>query len=196
MLSNRARLIVKTVVLTLLGAGTIAAIIGLIVFRAGLYNIAANEQHYPLIYTVFEEGLQYSIQNHAEDIQVPALGAPAQLLRGAAVYRANCVQCHGAPGIAPLSQGMSMQPMPGPLVDADVNWETRELYWITRNGIKMSGMPAWEYHLSDSDIWAVVAFVAAMPGMTPADYRRMTTQQHLTEPAQAAARTAAEGEDS
>jgi len=196
MLSNRARLIVKTVVLTLLGAGTIAAIIGLIVFRAGLYNIAANEQHYPLIYTVFEEGLQYSIQNHAEDIQVPALGAPAQLLRGAAVYRANCVQCHGAPGVAPQSQGMSMQPMPGPLADADVNWETRELYWITRNGIKMSGMPAWEYHLSDSDIWAVVAFVAAMPTMTPADYRRMTTQQGVTEQAQHAAQTATEGEDS
>ena len=67
-----------------------------------------------------------------------------------------------------------MQPVPGPLVDADLNWETRELYWITRNGIKMSGMPAWEYHLSDNDIWAVVAFVSAMPNMTTEDFRRMT----------------------
>jgi mono/diheme cytochrome c family protein len=176
MLSNRARLIVKTMVLTLLGAGLIGAVIGLVVLRGGFYNIAATQQHYPLIYTVFEEGLQYSVQNHARDIQVPAgLGAPEQLLRGAAVYKANCIQCHGGPGVAPLKQGMSMQPAPGPLVDADVNWETRELYWITRNGIKMSGMPAWEYHLSDNDIWAVVAFVSAMPDMTQEDFRRMTS---------------------
>ena len=152
MLSNRARLIVKTMVLTLLGAGATAAIVGLIVLRGGFYNISATESHYPLIYTVFEEGLQYSIQNHAEDIEVPALGAPEQLLRGATIYAANCVQCHGGPGVAPSKHGMSMQPVPGPLVDADINWETRELYWITRHGIKMSGMPAWEYHLSDSDI--------------------------------------------
>jgi len=188
MLSNRARLIVKTMVLTLLGAGLIGAVIGLIVLRGGFYNIAATQQHYPLIYTVFEEGLQYSVQNHARDIQVPeGLGAPAQLLRGAAVYKANCIQCHGGPGVAPLTQGMSMQPVPGPLVDADVNWETRELYWITRNGIKMSGMPAWEYHLSDNDIWAVVAFVSAMPNMTQKDFRRMTSTE-------AAAATVTQGE--
>jgi mono/diheme cytochrome c family protein len=177
MLSNRARLIVKTMVLTLLGAGAAGAVIGLIVLRGGFYNISATESHYPLIYTVFEEGLQYSIQNHARDITVPALGAPEQLLRGAALYRDNCLQCHGGPGVAPSKHGMSMQPVPGPLVDADINWETRELYWITRHGIKMSGMPAWEYHLSDSDLWAVVAFVAAMPVMTPADFKGMTAGQ-------------------
>lgn len=161
-------------VLTLLAAGLVGAAAGLVVLRGGFYNIAATAQHYPLVYTVFEAGLHHSVRQHAKDIAVPPLGGPGQLLRGAAVYRANCIQCHGGPGVAPLKQGMSMQPMPGPLVDAQVNWGTRELYWITRNGIKMSGMPAWEYHLSDSDLWAVVAFVAAMPDMTPADFRRMT----------------------
>ena len=174
MLSNRARLIVKTIVSTVLGLGVIGVVGGLIVLRGGFYNISATESHYPLIYTVFEEGLQYSIQNHARDIQVPELGAPEQLLRGAAIYAANCVQCHGGPGTAPSRHGMSMQPVPGPLVDADTNWRARELYWITRHGIKMSGMPAWEYHLSDSDIWATVAFVSAMPAMTTQDFKRMT----------------------
>lgn len=177
-------------VLTLLGAGLAGAVAGLVALRGGLYDISAIQQHYPLVYSVFEEGLQYSVQNHARDIQVPPLGASGQLLRGAALYQANCVQCHGGPGVAPASHGMSMQPVPGPLVDADLNWETRELYWITRNGIKMSGMPAWQYHLSDGDIWAVVAFVAAMPAMSPADYRRMTAQAGVPAPAQAAARAA------
>lgn len=177
MLSNRARLIVKTMVLTLLGAGTIGAIGGLVVLRGGFYDISATTQHFPLVYTVLGEGMQYSVQNHASEVVVPKdLGAPEQLRRGAAVYQANCLQCHGGPGVAPSTHGMSMQPAPGPLVDADVNWKTRELYWITRNGIKMSGMPAWEYHLSEPDLWAVVAFVAAMPGMTTQDFKRITAQ--------------------
>jgi len=161
-------------VLTLLGAGTVGAIGGLIVLRGGFYDISATETHYPLIYTVLEEGLQFSVKKHARDTQVPALGAPEQILRGATVYAANCVQCHGGPGTAPSTHGMSMQPVPGPLVNADTNWRTRELYWITRHGIKMSGMPAWEYHLSDSDIWATVAFVSGMPAMTMQDFKRMT----------------------
>lgn len=192
MLSNRARLIVRTVVLTLAGTALAGAVAGLVVLRGGFYDVSATTQHFPAVYSVLSEGLQYSVRNHAKEIRVPErIGSPEQLLRGAALYQANCVQCHGAPAVAPSRHGMSMQPAPGPLVDADVNWKTRELYWITKNGIKMSGMPAWEYHLSEDDLWAVVAFVAAMPSMTPADYRRMTEQGSVTP---AAVRTAAEGE--
>ena len=61
-----------------------------------------------------------------------------------------------------------MQPVPGPLNDAAARWRPRELYWITRHGIRMSGMPAWGHQLADSDLWAVAAFVAQMPGVSPA----------------------------
>lgn len=197
MLSNRARLIFRTVVLTLAGTGLVGAIVGVVVLRGGFYDISANTQHFPIVYKVFTQGLQYSVQYHAKDIQVPEnLGGREQLLRGASLYQANCVQCHGGPAVAPLTQGMSMQPAPGPLVDADVNWKTRELYWITRNGIKMSGMPSWQYHLSEQEIWDVVAFVAAMPTMTPADYQRMTRQEGVTEQALESAHTTNAREES
>ena len=189
MLSNRARLIVKTVVLTLSGLGLAGAIGGLVVLRGGFYDISATEQHYPFIYTVLAQGMQASVAHHARDIAVPAdLDAPARLPRGGALYRANCVQCHGGPGVAPSRHGLSMQPAPGPLVDADTNWKTRELYWITRHGVKMSGMPAWEYHLDEDELWDVVAFVSAMPGMTQDDFRRLTERQ--------AAQAASAGEES
>lgn len=46
-----------------------------------------------------------------------------------------------------------------------------ELYWITRHGIKMSGMPGWQAHLSDADIWALAAFVSGLPAWAPADFQ-------------------------
>jgi mono/diheme cytochrome c family protein len=78
---------------------------------------------------------------------------------------------------------MSMQPVPGPLVDAAMRWKPRELYWITRHGIKMSGMPAWEARLNEADTWAVVAFLTRMPGLDARAYRELTATQPAPAPA-------------
>jgi hypothetical protein len=42
----------------------------------------------------------------------------------------------------------------------------------------MTGMPAWADH-SDDEIWAIVAFLKRLPGMSEQDYGRMimTTMQ-------------------
>ncbi|MCC2956805.1 cytochrome c [Massilia sp. IC2-477] len=176
MLSNRRRLIVKTAVLTLVAAGVTAGAAGLALLYGGWYNIGATAQHVPFVYSVLEEGMKHSVRNHAQEVRVPQLGAEQQLRLGAQVYRDKCAQCHGGPGFAQSSIGMSMQPIPGPLVDATQRWEARELYWITKHGIKMSGMPAWEYHLREDEIWAVVAFVTVLPTMSAQDYRVATAQ--------------------
>jgi len=174
MLSNRTSLIVKTAALTLVGAGAVGSAVGLAVLRGGWYNVAATSQHLQPVHTVLEKGMHYSVRAHAKDIVAPPLGGREQVLRGAIVYRDKCAQCHGGPGFAQSDYGKSMQPIPGPLVDATSRWKPRELYWITRHGVKMSGMPAWEYHMSDSDLWAVVAFVTVLPRLTPQAYREMT----------------------
>ena len=176
MLSNRQRLIVKTAALTLLAAAAAAGAAGLAVLYGGWYNIGATAQHFPFVYRVLEEGMANSVRHHARDVRVPRLGGEQQLRLGAAVYRDKCLQCHGGPGVAQSTIGMSMQPIPGPLMDATQHWEARELYWITKHGIKMSGMPAWEYHLGENEIWAVVAFVTAMPAMRAQDIRASMAQ--------------------
>ena len=172
--SNRTRLIIKTAAATLLLAAATGVLVGGALLWAGWYHIGSTRQHLQLVHTVLEEGMRKSVQHHARDVAVPVLGAPAQLARGAVIYRDHCAQCHGGPGFAQADYGKSMQPVPGPLVAATRRWQPRELYWITRNGIKMSGMPAWEYHLSEEELWAVVAFMQTMPTLTPAAYADAT----------------------
>jgi mono/diheme cytochrome c family protein len=60
-------------------------------------------------------------------------------------------------------------------VDATQRWKPRELYWLTRHGIRMSGMPAWQFHMADEDIWAVVGFLQKLPALTPQQYAQATT---------------------
>jgi len=174
---TRTRLILTTALATLLGTGAVAALAGFVVLRAGWYNVAATTQHFEVVYRLLEQAMHYSARHHAQTVLVPALGSRARIVRGAALYRDNCAQCHGGPGVAPGAHGMSMQPTPGPLVDASRHWKPRELYWITRHGIKMSGMPAWEYHMSDQELWDTVAFVMELPRLSAADYRAITTPQ-------------------
>lgn len=192
------RTILVTAAATVAALGLLAAGIGAAVLFGGWYNIGATRQHWQPIHSLLETGMRYAVRHHARDIVAPRLGA-GHIARGAQVYHAVCQQCHGGPGMAQDDIGQAMQPLPGPLVDASRHWRTRELYWITRHGIKMSGMPAWEYHLADADIWAVVAFLQRLPGLSAREYAAMTGQPQQTardgRSASAAAQLHASGEE-
>ena len=167
----------KSVAVLSIGAALLAGAMagaGVVVIYSGAYNVAATSQHFQLVYSLLETTLRYSVRLRARHIDPPALDDPQRILRGAALFRDKCVQCHGAPGVAPGDIGKSMQPLPGPLVDALQRWSTREIYWITRHGIRMSGMPAWQFRLDDAQLWDVVAFVQRLPELTPQAYAEAT----------------------
>lgn len=157
----------------LLSVLVIAAAGALAFVWSGLYNIAASSPHTQAVYSLLETTMQQSVRLRARSIEPPALDTPGLFERGAACYQDRCELCHGGPSVAQHDIALGMQPLPGPLVDANLRWKAREIYWITRNGITMSGMPAWKLQLADGDIWAIVAFVQRLPQLSPSDYRQL-----------------------
>jgi mono/diheme cytochrome c family protein len=139
---------------------------------SGAYDISATDQHLPPTYWLMEKTMRRSVARRGNDIVVPPLGAPKQVERGLALYRAHCVQCHGAPGVAPEPFSLGMTPLPAPLVQTGREWSAGEIFWVVKHGIKMTGMPAWEFRMSEEDIWSVVALVQRLPYFSPDDYRR------------------------
>jgi len=149
----------------------LATVLGaVLVVYGGLYEVAATRPHWQLTHSALEIAMRQSVRLRALGVDEPPLADERMALRGAACFQANCAQCHGAPGIAPGDIGKSMQPLPGPLADVDQHWRPRELYWLVRNGLKMTGMPAWERRLTDGEIWDVVAFMQRLPRMSMAQY--------------------------
>ena len=51
--------------------------------------------------------------------------------------------------------------------------DPREIFWVTKYGIKMTGMPAWGKTHSDKKIWAIVTFVKKLPNMSAEEYEKM-----------------------
>jgi len=154
-----------------LALGIVALVGVLAVVRLGLYDISATDQHLAPTYWLLDTGMKYSVRRRAQDIAVPDLSHPGKVALGSALYRAHCEHCHGGPGVAPAPFALGMTPAPVPLVHTARAWPPAEIFWVVKEGIKMTGMPAWKYRMSDEEIWAVVAFLPAMARMTPAQYQ-------------------------
>jgi mono/diheme cytochrome c family protein len=140
---------------------------------SGLYDISATDQHLAPTYVAIQKTMERSVARRAADIEVPPLGAPAQLARGVSLYRAHCVQCHGAPGVAPQPFALGLTPLPTPLARSGKDRSPAELYWVVKHGIKMTGMPAWEFRLPEEDLWALVAFMKRLPLLSVAEYQAL-----------------------
>lgn len=167
----------STVALATVAALLAAALAGAgVVVYGGVYDVSASSQHLQAVHSLLETTMHNSVRWRARNIATPPLDDAARLVRGAALFRDHCVQCHGAPGVAQADIGKSMQPVPGPLVDAAQRWRAREIYWITRHGIKMSGMPAWQFRLDEEALWDVAAFVQALPTLSPQAYAQAAGQ--------------------
>jgi mono/diheme cytochrome c family protein len=143
----------------------------------GVYNVAATRPHSQLAYWVLQTAARRSIEQRAKGITAPDLSRPEMISRGLAVFRDKCVQCHGAPGIAPADFAKGLEPAAPPLEQRGREWSSATLYWATRHGIKMTAMPAWEFRMDDADIWAVVAFIRLLPTLSAAQYRTMAQRQ-------------------
>lgn len=161
----------KHVLLTLAALAVIGAIAAASIVYGGLYDVSATDQHLAPTFRAIDTAMRNSIKRRAADIVVPPLEGDEMLQRGAALFRDHCVQCHGAPGVAPEPFALGLTPAPANLAHTARVWPPADIYWAVRNGIKMTGMPAWEFRLPDADLWAVVAFVEKLPELSPEDYR-------------------------
>jgi cytochrome c553 len=153
-------------------AGLAAIALGGFLFAwSGLYSVAASRGHWAVTDAILTFAMRHSVKTHALGIEVPELGSHDLSTLGAAHFHNGCAFCHGAPGvpISPIAQ--STLPSPPDLARSMRKWRDRELFWIVKNGIKYTGMPAWVAQQRDDEVWAVVAFLRRLPALDAAAYR-------------------------
>jgi mono/diheme cytochrome c family protein len=77
--------------------------------------------------------------------------------QGDKLYAIRCSLCHGEDGRTPSPMGQWMYPRAADLTSATVrSYSDEELFWILKNGIRLSGMPAFGKLESDEHLWNVV----------------------------------------
>lgn len=146
--------------------------LGVAFIYSGVYDIGALSPHTAATLWVLNITRDRSIRAHARKITVPPLDDSALVALGASHFHEMCVQCHGAPGVKRAEIGQGLYPRAPHLRRAVRDWNDAELYWIVKNGIKLTGMPAFAPTHSEHALWGIVAFIRRLPNMTPAEYSR------------------------
>jgi mono/diheme cytochrome c family protein len=109
-----------------------------------------------------------------EGIPPPPSNLQESIAEGDKLYTSDCSMCHGSDGHTPSDFGRWMYPRASDLTSPLVqHYSNRELFWIVKNGIRLSGMPAFGRVESEDHIWHLVNYlrtiqVSANPKSEPA----------------------------
>lgn len=93
-------------------------------------------------------------------VPMPPQSSTAMVSTGETLFGMGCANCHGQDGRKPTPIGQSMYPrvldLSSPAVQTMSN---RELFWVIKNGIRLSGMPGFGRIQSDEQIWELTYYV-------------------------------------
>ncbi|MEW8658225.1 MAG: c-type cytochrome [Candidatus Thiodiazotropha endolucinida] len=149
---------------------------GVVIVTTGVFNVSAMYEDPAAIHWVIDNVRHYSIKRRAETVIVPDLDGREIIASGASAYSDMCAGCHGAPGKNPFVGAGDMNPPPPSLAELVTSREPGELFWAIKNGIRMTGMPAWGKTHSDEEIWQLVGFVEQLPSLSAAEYGMMLSE--------------------
>jgi mono/diheme cytochrome c family protein len=137
-------------------------------------NVGALNDPGP-IETYLASLLKRALIHSASKRQVPLRPRKEQQVgvgEGDQLFSAECAACHGLDGRAPTDIGRWMSPRAANLGSPEVQQYTdAELFWIIKNGVRFSGMPAFGKVESDEHIWNLVQYVRRLRKV-PGEFHR------------------------
>ncbi|MGB5084433.1 MAG: cytochrome c [Methylocystis silviterrae] len=142
---------------------------------SGVYNVAATAPHTDLVRVILNWTMRNSVRVHAGN-ESPETWSEDQARKGFKDYDAMCIICHSAPGKERSYISKGLRPEPPNLAEASERWSSAELFWIIKNGVKMTAMPAFGPTHQDEQIWNIVAFVRRLPRLSAEQFRAMESE--------------------
>ena len=175
------------VTLLVIAVGAIA------VSHLGLYPIGADNPPGALERVLASRAMNVYADKHKPQGNNPTEITAANLTEGAKEYEEHCAFCHGGAKakISPMRDNFS-PPVPQ-LINRIPHDDDAWLFWVTKHGVRMTGMPAWTGVLSDDEMWKVIAFIKHSDKLppetqsawqqlasTPGEIEEHTPEQHHT----------------
>ena len=157
--------------LTVLGTLVVILAAAMLVLATGAMNIGADVKPGLIEGTLAPWSRERSVDSRAPRETDPYDGDPAAIATGMDNYRANCLVCHGAPGVPSTEVSMGLNPPAPALGNVGSGVTDGDLFWVTKHGIRFTSMPAFGSTHSDDEIWKIVAFLHHLPHLTAEERR-------------------------
>ena len=161
---------------TLAGIGAVPIILAIgaaVFFFGGYFNVAASAPDPGIVNWALTKVRMASIDRRARLTAPVNLDDPEIVRAGARAFsQRGCANCHGAPGVNWQKFSEGLNPDPPGLKDIAHEREPAQLFWVVKNGIKMTGMPSFgAIGADDREIWSIAAFIRKLPNVSEADFK-------------------------
>jgi thiosulfate dehydrogenase len=128
--------------------------------RFGRVPVAVTDTAFPMEQEIVSIPLQARIGR--EMLTPPIAASEAAFVAGANSYVEECAVCHGTPGTDSV-YAKSMYPAPPQLwkkhgthgVVGVSDDDAGRTYWVVKNGVRLTGMPAFADDMSDQKLWQI-----------------------------------------
>jgi mono/diheme cytochrome c family protein len=156
----------------------------------GLFPLGADNPPGKVERTLANSAMDEYVDRHMpEQKENPFQPTSDNLTEGAHIYEKHCSMCHGgaANKISPMRTKFS-PPVPQ-IINRIPHDEDGHLWWVTKHGIRMTGMPSWDGVLTDEQMWKTILFIKhsnALPPDVQMAWEEIATPAPTTEPAQQA----------
>lgn len=98
------------------------------------------------------------------------------LKQARAHFADHCATCHGNDGKGRTTIGQNLYPRTPDMSGAETqSLSDGELFYTIKNGVRLSGMPAWGKDTAEDDrqSWGLVRFIRHLPSITPLELSEM-----------------------
>ncbi len=145
----------------------VGPLIAALIVVSGYWPVSGTANPPPYETTMARRALNASVAHQAPKVQNP-LPASIEVMRaGLKVYRDGCAGCHGD-SQKPSHWGSTAFYPRAPQFASELpdkpDWQ---LFWIVKNGVRYSGMGAWDGEIPDEKIWQVVTFLSRLRNLPP-----------------------------
>jgi cytochrome c553 len=139
----------------------------------GFFNIGASTGHWKITEWFLHLAMRSAVRTYSLAVEVPERLPIEGIQPAAGHFARGCAICHGAPGEPRSPSVLRMLPRPPDLAPEMGAWTDAELFRIVKYGVRFTGMPAWPTQERDDEVWAMVAFLRALPQMDARTYREL-----------------------
>lgn len=118
---------------------------------------------------------ELAVPSRAKSMKNPVPKTPDNVHEAMAHWADHCAFCHANNGSGDTEVGRNLYPKaPDMRLAYTQKLTDGELYYTIKNGIRLTGMPAWgEMSDADEDSWKLVYFIRRLPQLSPEEEKEM-----------------------
>lgn len=154
---------------TLLASGAVVFLLVVVITLALRFDLSALPEPGPKEVALATRARRLLVRRASRhDVPLPPVESAEGLAEGKTRYGVECAACHGMDGRGLTDNGRWMYPRAADLNSPSVQeYSDQELFWIVKNGIRLSGMPAFGRVESDERIWRIAQYIRSLRSTPP-----------------------------